>query len=424
MRPEEFTAGLRKRVASQIVPYVSFLQETYAPPHAKTPSVTAQAEKLVQDPATMLLQAGLVDDVVKAKANRIALAVFRSKELNSQLRDASQKLQDNLELMAILPRLVYAPESMTSQDVERALTMILENDEFLTGPIRALFQDPALRQALEIPADLTVDAYLTRVREAMRAARDVDEVLAASGLVGRQAVTAVWLAVALVVAAAAAAVVKTVVALDAWAAVWAVALKVLVFTVSGETAVSSNRFLATDHFSVRSRCVNELDFPVWVVIAGGNSFKRVCVPPRMSTELLGIAAVEAILIGGAGNSLRTLRTVQHGTKGQGAYILCADKNDPGEVRLTWDGEEPVAVGNDRQQSAETGGSAGWSDLAGGGSAGVNFDERFAMARVAALAPHGFDLSSLVADAADAEHFYRSILMAEYLERQWAGGSHV
>jgi hypothetical protein len=345
------------------------------------------------------------------------MSIYKSRAINDYMKGAAQELKKDPEVLTTFERLAVNPDQVPVEDIKQALRKVIENDKFVTGPIKVMLEDEGVRKALSLPADVTFDSYILRVRKAIRDSKTLEDLTRDAQLSPSEtALTAVAtvVTVGVAVAATVAAVVHTVATAVNYVGAVNVLKTVFVFTVAGQDEDLTGRThprVPVSDADPECNCINDTDNTLWVVVRNDLGIKRVPLPPHKSTVGMGLPSIEAILVGGNLNALESLHTERDGLRKEGAYIPYKDVRSPGVVSIRQGIDCFEAHVNDAQREAEAAGQAGYSDLNGGGSAGEHFDQRFRMREVAAAVPEGCDFIAMMTDALDAEHFYRTLRLA-------------
>jgi hypothetical protein len=412
MKPEDFTNGLRKKVRADMMPILRATTEAIM--DDGKPS-EPKLRQFIEDTGGTFVRAGILKPESADVITAVALALQKSRSLNKYMRAAIEDHKSDPLLIATCERLVFDPEHVPEEDLQVILKRLIEDDRLLTGPIKIVLEDAEVRAALQLPDDFTFETYIQSVRKAIKDANTVDDVVQVANIGPEVSAfvcsATVCAAVAVTVYATVAAVVHAAAVAHTYVGALAIVTQAVVFTVTGQThARNYQQMLPVSDGSCECNCINESSRSVWVVVRGDFGLKRVPLPSFKSTLGMGLPSVEAVLVGGKLNAVKSLRTERNGVITNGAYILWKDANAPGIVIVRETPEGLEAVTNDAQGKAEALGKAGYTDLRGGGTAGVNFDRRFRMSEVAASAPEGMDFGSMIKESIDADFFYHTLRM--------------
>jgi hypothetical protein len=415
MTPEQFTDSLRGCVREHFPAYLDAVKQSIADDGRLN---ERKLQRFLNSPGGALEDAGLLRQRDVDGVNDLVVAAYKSRALHDYMMKATDRFRVDEGLQEQFSRLGRDPRAMPEREVRQLLDRLLRDDTFVTAPIRILMTDPGIRKALGVPANLTFNRYIQDVRKTIRDADSLDQVLRTSRVGPGGDVMVCNLAVACAVAIAAivtiAAIIHTGVVAVNYVFAYAVLRTAVVFTVSGPdvTAVGPCATIPVGMGAIRSNCVNESGRTLWIIVRGATGFHRVPLLAGRSSIGMGLSGVEALLIGGRLNPVTRVVTSLDGRCGNGAYIVAQDGANPGTITVTEGSDcDLVIERNEAQAAAEAARRAGWSDLAGNGSAGANYDRAFAMSETAAAVPAGADFARMIDRALDDGHFYASLRIA-------------
>ncbi len=428
MKPEEFTVQLRDRIQRDLPNVVEFARETTTiTEEGKNFPVVDQhkVDQLTNDPkpSIQMCRAGLMDPRDSSLVNSLFHAILRSETVNAYMREAGARYSKSPRVMKILGKYVTQPSSVNPDEIRHVLDELVNDDYLLTGPIKVLFEDIEIRNVLRLPKELTFEDYVRDLRKAIHDAESLDEIFEAAHPGGDLAApfacnftVCAWYAVTVYVTVAAA--VHTVAAAVNYAVEALVVWTELVFTVSGPMPGTPQHPFSKLGTPVTSKCNNQTSTPIWVAFPTSTSFKRMALPPGLSTATLGIAAPAAVLIGGPGNPLTSL-LLESGKRVTSGHVALGIGTPDRicEVTLKSTGTEVGLEINEAQQEEQDVHRAGWRDFEQWIAKPGTAPAPLGMTTTAAAVPAGFDIEELMTSTFEAERYYDA-LRFEALIRGW------
>jgi hypothetical protein len=393
MTPEQFLEQLREKVREDLPKWMEYTRRTL-PQNPGPDETKAWVQELQDRGAERMVQAGFISRDRVDKVSRVMVAVSKSKRLGDYMRRATSEILRDRRYVDISQRMIREPDTITAEDVEYMTQRSTSDDRLISGVYRAAFSDPKIREAIGIPPDITAERMMVVLRRQIKERNSLEDLAQDPELhdlftvpVVPVVVIATVLALAhtfIVAYTQAAATVNLVALLSIWAAAF---VSVVASGIDSSGWVGA---LEGPNGPLCSAVHNDSSKFAWVVFRDRLGLKRVALAPGTSSLNFGLMTVEAILLGGPLNELKAMEIGRGQLRKGGAYVLVQDPVSPGEVRLQ-DRDTGVAVmPNQRQREAEEQGIAGYSDLAGGGSAGRNYDRRLRMEQVTSVAPPRFD----------------------------------
>jgi hypothetical protein len=363
MTPEQFLEQLREKVREDLPKWMEYTRRTL-PQNPGPDETKAWVQELQDRGAERMVQAGFISRDRVDKVSRVMVAVSKSKRLGDYMRRATSEILRDRRYVDISQRMIREPDTITAEDVEYMTQRSTSDDRLISGVYRAAFSDPKIREAIGIPPDITAERMMVVLRRQIKERNSLEDLAQDPELHDLFTVPVVPVVVI--------------------ATVLALAHTFIVAYTQAAATVNLVALLSIWAAAFVSVVASGIDSSGWVgALEGPNG-------PLCSAVNFGLMTVDAILLGGPLNELKAMEIGRGQLRKGGAYVLVQDPVSPGEVRLQ-DRDTGVAVmPNQRQREAEEQGIAGYSDLAGGGSAGRNYDRRLRMEQVTSVAPPRFD----------------------------------
>ncbi len=361
-----------------------------------------------------------------SEQSALALAVYRNIELEDYMLEVARPLMSNRRLTEIGVRLQQDPDSVSEDDFNELLSAVDSLDEVMIESIRLLLRDPVIRRATaqvapgyDFSTESGVERYIADIESLRKADDKKREALSKeAGLIVRdQGLYAIYAASVFSLAVLYTSVGVSFLVL-ATAVFVTFAAAVTDSSASGPSMGGPGTLeqLTISDESPQSEVINESNGYVWAVVRAFQSFRRVAIPPGRSSRALGLARVDAVLIGGTRNPVTSVSDATGSIYSEGAYTLQCDRDSPGVIVLRESGGCIEVDANDAQLLAEGNGLAGYSDLKGAGPAGDNYDSRYRMSECSAVMPEGFDYRGFSTTNKDLAEWQNAMKMAASLSR--------
>jgi hypothetical protein len=395
MTPEELNAHHRDFVVNRL------LHQSVLVKNLMVADDPTELSRFILENGSVLSEHGLASPEEAPRLNNVFTALYRNTELEEWSWQFLEIIQTDQKAGEILRIMNFAPETVTADQFRYLYDTYIAEQDFVVKALEIILRDPDFRKAMDLEDDISVAEFRRRSLDYASISEtyeDFQRTAKQYGYFGPFICTATVCAVAVLFVFA-----FTTVGVSP------------VTCVSGNTVLSSvARMIPSQGDRLQSLCINHSTTPAWVIVKGHSGFKRVSLGADDTSRDLDLLRVEAIVIGGRGNSLARVALPNGETRTSGCYVLACNAEDPAVVTIeeTASGEVALTV-NDAQRLAESAGMAGYSSTELDTVAGYA-DVRFAMDGATAALPPTMDRARLARLLAFSERYTNTLRIVNWL----------
>tara|TARA_R110002072_G_scaffold110139_1_gene237621 strand:- start:4104 stop:5339 length:1236 start_codon:yes stop_codon:yes gene_type:complete len=335
--------SLKGRVSQDLPRFVSLLRDQTGSLNTAE-QLADWGERVRHDPRAWLSANKLVDPDRLDEVVRLLKALDQSQSLLAHMKTAASVMKEDSRLREACFDLVTNQDRFDGEAQDYLMQRLLENDELLSGTLYVMLNDPEVRSALGVSETTSAEAFLVDLKKAIKTSDSASE---AFQKVPGGKLLALTCTPAVVCAATVFVFVHAYVAIYTIAAIFIVAKTEI--AVPSSVSVSGAG-LATNTALIASPVASQHDLhnltgeAVWVVIETDQGLRRAALPAGARSSEVGIATVEALLVGGEGNPVRAYASARTEASGLGVVhirpksnasrLSVVPTNCPGQVTIT------------------------------------------------------------------------------------------